>query len=134
MVRNTVFRPPAILIMNEAGIRRVAPDRPAIADSVNSCSMLKGKPRFFIWVVIIPHISQTAKPISRLGMEIHRLREAMRLPSRSQNSSLSTSQCSMSALVLAMILTPSVNVPLAPFLVALGLLDTIVQSEAGSHA
>jgi len=25
-------------------------------------------------------------------------------------------------------------VPLAPFLVALGLLDTIVQSEAGSHS
>jgi hypothetical protein len=40
----------------------------------------------------------------------------------------------MSALVLAMILTPSVNVPLAQFLVALGLLDTIVQSEAGSHS
>ncbi len=111
VVRNTVLRPPAILIMNDAGIRSVAPDRPAIADRVKSCSTENGKPRFFIWVVIIPHISQMAKPISRLGMEIHRLRVATRLPSRSQKSSFSTSQCSMSALVLAMVLTPSVNVP-----------------------
>jgi hypothetical protein len=32
-----------------------------------------------ICTVMMPHISQMAKPHSRLGMEIHRLRLAMRL-------------------------------------------------------
>ena len=55
-------------------MRIVAPARPAIAVSVNSSAWLNGKPRFSICTVMIPHMPQTAKPHSRLGTEIHRLR------------------------------------------------------------
>ena len=66
-------------------MRRVAPDRPAIAVRVNSSSLLNGKPRLSICTVMMPHISQMAKPSSRLGIEIHRLRLAIFLPVDSQN-------------------------------------------------
>jgi hypothetical protein len=45
-----------------------------MAVRVNISSLLKGKPRFSICTAMIPHISQMAKPFSRLGTEIHRLR------------------------------------------------------------
>jgi len=84
VVRKMVLRPPAMRIMNDAGMRRVAPVRPAMAVRVNSSAGAKGKPRLSICTVTMPHISQMAKPISRLGMEIHRLRLATRLPVVSQ--------------------------------------------------
>ena len=74
VVRKMVLRPPARRIRNEAGIRIVAPARPEIAVSVNSSAWLNGKPRFSICTVMMPHRPHTAKPQSRLGTEIHRLR------------------------------------------------------------
>jgi hypothetical protein len=73
-VRKMVLRPPDRRMKNEAGIRIVAPIRPAMAVSVNMSAGLKGKPRFSICTVMIPHMPHTAKPTSRLGIEIHRLR------------------------------------------------------------
>ena len=58
----------------DAGIRSVAPIRPAMAVRVNSSAGLNGKPRLSICTVMIPHISHTAKATSRFGIEIHRLR------------------------------------------------------------
>ena len=106
VVRKMVLRPPAMRIMNDAGMRSVAPARPASAVSENSWLTVNEKPRFCIWVVIIPHIIQTANPISRLGMDIHRLRLAMCLPSCSQNWASSTFHFSMSAFLLLMALSP----------------------------
>jgi len=63
---------------------------------VKSSAWVKGKPRFCIWTVMIPHISQTANPQSRLGTEIHRLRLATRLPVDSQNALSSGRQSAMS--------------------------------------
>ena len=74
VVRKIVLRPPASRIRNDAGMRIVAPARPEIAVSVNNSACVNGKPRFNICTVMIPHIPQTAKPHSRLGTEIHRLR------------------------------------------------------------
>jgi hypothetical protein len=74
VVRKMVLRPPARRIRNEAGIRIVAPEMPAIAVSVNSSAWVNGKPRFSICTVMMPHMPQTAKPHSRAGTEIHRLR------------------------------------------------------------
>jgi len=73
-VRKMVLRPPDRRMKKEDGIRIVAPIRPAMAVSVNMSAGLNGKPRFSICTVIIPHMPQTAKPTSRLGIEIHRLR------------------------------------------------------------
>ena len=42
VVKKMVLRPPAMRIRNELGMRSVAPDSPAIADSVNSCDWVKG--------------------------------------------------------------------------------------------
>ena len=80
-----VLRPPARRMKKEAGIRMVAPIKPEIAVSVNMSAGLNGKPRLSICTVMMPHMAQTAKPHSRLGIEIHRLRLAMRLPVESQN-------------------------------------------------
>jgi len=55
-------------------MRIVAPARPDMAVSENSSAWLKGKPRLSICTVMIPHMPQMAKPHSRLGIEIHRLR------------------------------------------------------------
>ena len=74
VVRKMVLRPPASRIRNEAGMRIVAPEMPAMAVSVNSSAWLNGKPRFIICTVMTPHMPQTAKPHSRAGIEIHRLR------------------------------------------------------------
>ena len=52
--------------------------------------------------VMMPHMSQMAKPISRLGMEIHRLRLAIFLPVDSQNFWSSTSQSLMSVLIVVL--------------------------------
>ena len=68
------LRPPARRMKKEEGMRIVAPARPEIAVNVNSSSLLKGKPRLDICTVMIPHISHTAKPHSRAGTEIQRLR------------------------------------------------------------
>lgn len=73
-VRKMVLRPPDSLMKNDAGMRSVAPISPAMAVRLNISAGLKGKPRLSICTVMIPHIPQTAKPTSRLGMEIHRLR------------------------------------------------------------
>ncbi len=99
VVRKMVLRPPAMRIMNDAGMRRVAPVRPAMAVRVNSSAGANGKPRLSICTVTMPHISQMAKPISRLGMEIHRLRLATRLPVVSQNIWSSTSHFSILLMV-----------------------------------
>ncbi len=96
VVRKIVLRPPAMRMKKEAGMRSVAPARPAIEVSVNSCAWVNGKPRFSICTVMMPHISQTAKPFSRLGTEIHRLRFATRLPVVSQNALSSGRQSTMS--------------------------------------
>lgn len=74
VVRKMVLRPPAMRIRKEAGMRMVAPEMPAMAVSVNSWAWLNGKPRFSICTAMMPHMPQTAKPHSRAGMEIHRLR------------------------------------------------------------
>jgi len=74
VVRKIVLRPPARRIRNEAGMRIVAPARPAMAVSENSSAWLNGKPRFSICTVMIPHMPQIAKPHRRAGTEIHRLR------------------------------------------------------------
>ncbi len=74
VVRKIVLRPPARRIRNDAGIRIVAPAKPAIAVSVNNSAWLNGKPRFSICTVMIPHMPQTAKPHSSAGTEIARLR------------------------------------------------------------
>ncbi len=91
VVRTMVLRPPAIRIMNDAGMRSVAPARPDMAVRVNSCAGSKGKPRLSICTVMIPHINQTAKPNNKLGMDIQRLRVAILLPVDCQNSATSTS-------------------------------------------
>ena len=74
VVRKMVLRPPARRIRKDAGMRIVAPEMPAMAVSVNSSAWLKGKPRLSICTVMIPHMSQTAKPHSSAGTEIQRLR------------------------------------------------------------
>jgi hypothetical protein len=75
VVRKMVLRPPARRIMNEAGMRRVAPDKTCNGgQGEHARPCLNGKPRFSICTVMIPHINQMANPISRLGMEIHRFR------------------------------------------------------------
>jgi len=99
VVRKMVLRPPAMRIMKDAGMRRVAPVRPAMAVRVNSSAGSKGNPRLSICTVTMPHISQMAKPISRLGMEIQRLRLAIRLPVVSQNFWSSTSHFSILLMV-----------------------------------
>ena len=95
-VRKMVLRPPQRRMKNDAGMRSVAPIRPEIAVNVNSSAGLKGKPRLIICTVMMPHISHTANPHSRLGIEIHRLRLAMPLPRVSQNVSFSTSHSAIS--------------------------------------
>ena len=72
--RGNDFRPPASRIRNEAGMRMVAPEMPAMAVSVNSSAWLKGKPRLSICTVMMPHIPHTAKPHSSAGTEMARLR------------------------------------------------------------
>jgi len=42
VVSHTVLRPPQMRMKNEAGMRSVAPDRPAMAAIVNSSSGLNG--------------------------------------------------------------------------------------------
>ncbi len=91
VVKKMVFLPPARRIKNELGIRNVAPVNPAIAVSVNNSLGVKSNPKFFIWTVMIPHISHTEKPTSRLGIDIQRFRVAITFPVESQNSSFSTS-------------------------------------------
>jgi hypothetical protein len=63
VVRKMVLRPPARRIRNEAGMRIVAPEMPAIAVSVKSSACVNGNPRF---IICTPH--------SSAGTEIHRLR------------------------------------------------------------
>ena len=55
-------------------MRMVAPEMPEMAVSVNSSAWVKGKPRLSICTVMMPHMPQTAKPHSRAGTEIQRLR------------------------------------------------------------
>src|SRR3989338_3065139 len=86
VVRKMVLRPPHRRMKNDAGMRIVAPINPEIAVSVNISAGVKGKPRFSICTVMMPHISQTAKPHSRLGIEIHKLRLAIFLPVDSQKA------------------------------------------------
>ena len=74
VVRKMVLRPPAKRIRNDAGMRIVAPEMPAIAVSVNSSAWVNGNPRLSICTVMMPHMPQTAKPHSSAGTEIHRLR------------------------------------------------------------
>ena len=74
VVRKMVLRPPASRIRNEAGMRMVAPARPEMAVKVKSSACVKGKPKFSICTVMIPHMPQTAKPHSNAGTEIQRLR------------------------------------------------------------
>ena len=54
VVKNMVFRPPAIRMKKVLGIRSVAPQNPAIAVSVNSSDLAKGKPRLSICTVMMP--------------------------------------------------------------------------------
>ncbi len=74
VVRKIVLRPPARRIRNDAGMRIVAPARPAIAVSVNSSACVNGKPRLCICTVMIPHMPQTAKAHSSAGTERIRFR------------------------------------------------------------
>ena len=79
-MKKMVLRPPASRMKNVLGIRSVAPDKPATAVRENSSDLVYGNPRFSICTVMIPQYSHTAKPHSRLGIEIHRLRVAIALP------------------------------------------------------
>src|SRR3989338_6434014 len=97
VVRKIVLRPPLRRMKNDAGIRKVAPISPEMAVRVNNSAGLKGKPRLIICTVMMPHINQIAKPSSRLGIDIHRLRLAIFLPFDSQKALSSTSHFSMSA-------------------------------------
>ena len=92
VVRKIVLRPPAMRMKNDDGMRSVAPLNPAIAASVNSSAWENGNFRLIIWTVMIPQYSHTAKPHSRQGIDIHRLRVAIRLPSASQKAPSSGSQ------------------------------------------
>ena len=74
VVRKMVLRPPAKRIRNEAGMRMVAPEMPAMAVSVNNSAWVNGKPRLSICTVMMPHMPQTAKPHKSAGTEIHKLR------------------------------------------------------------
>src|SRR3989304_4388845 len=73
-VRKMVFPPPQRRMKNEAGMRSVAPISPEIALRVNMSNGVNGKPRFNICTVMMPHISHMAKPHSKLGIDIQRLR------------------------------------------------------------
>ncbi len=53
VVMEMTFRPPEMAIMNEFGIRRVAPARPAMAGRVYSCVEEKVNPRFCICTMMI---------------------------------------------------------------------------------
>ena len=93
-----VLRPPESRIKNDAGMRKVAPIRPEMAVRVNMSAGLNGKPRFSICTVMMPHITHTAKPHSRFGMDIHKFRFAIALPLLCQKVSSSGRQSTMSAL------------------------------------
>ena len=99
VVKKIVLRPPAMRIKKLLGMRKVAPVRPAIAIKVNNSDFAKGKPRFNICTVIIPQYSQTAKPQSKLGIEIQRFLFAIFLPVDSQNWVSSTSHFFISVIV-----------------------------------
>src|SRR3989338_3554029 len=100
---------PLMLDMEQAKLPPPMPDRNAQnwnthSGVVLSCrempvpmAGMKGKPRFSICTVMMPHISHMAKPHSRLGIEIHRLRLATPLAFDSQKASSSTSHCAISA-------------------------------------
>src|SRR5690606_15657376 len=73
-------------------MRRVAPDSPGSAASQNSWSVVKVKPMLFRRTVTALHTIHTAKASSSAGMEIHRLRVAMRLPVSAQKAASSGRQ------------------------------------------
>jgi len=81
------------------GILSVAPVRPAIDINVKSSDCENAKPRLSICTVMMPHISQTANPQSRLGIEIQRFLVAIFLPVEFQNSLSSTSHFLKSLIV-----------------------------------
>ncbi|MCY1178126.1 hypothetical protein D9M73_184640 [compost metagenome] len=67
-------------------MRRVAPDRPGRAASQNSWLALYSKPASGSLATTTDQTIQMANASSRLGMEIHRLRVAMRFPVSAQNA------------------------------------------------
>ena len=74
VVKKIVLRPPDRRITNDAGMRIVAPAKPAIAVRLKSSACVKGKPRLSICTVMMPHMPQMANPHKRAGTEIQRLR------------------------------------------------------------
>jgi hypothetical protein len=97
VVKKMVLRPPATRMKKLLGMRSVAPVSPAMAASVNSSVALNGKPALIICTVTMLQMIQTANPQSRLGIEIHRLRLAIRLPFDSQKALSSTFHSTISA-------------------------------------
>lgn len=73
-------RPPNSGITNEYGTRKIAPDTDGSAVRRNSWSVVKLKPTLFRLTATALNSIQTQKASSRQGMEIHRLRVAMRWP------------------------------------------------------
>ncbi len=83
-------------------MRSVAPEIDGSAASRNSWSLLKLKPAAFRRTVTVLQIIHTAKASSSAGIEIHRLRAAMRLPVRAQNSGSSGRQSTSSGPLAAL--------------------------------
>ncbi len=63
----------------------MAPDSPGSAASQNRWPTEKSNPIAGILATTTDHTIQTEKAMSRLGIEIHRLRVAMALPFSAQN-------------------------------------------------
>jgi len=91
-----LFRPPGNLCINERGGIDAAPPPFAAGQASNgrrvkSWSMVKGKPRFFIWGGDHrPTSSHTANPLIKLGDRDPQVREATLLPVCSRRLSVST--------------------------------------------
>ncbi len=73
-------------------MRKVAPDRPGNAVSQNNWSVVNAKPIFGRLTVTAENSIQIAKASSSAGIEIARLRLAMRLPVCSQKAGSSGCQ------------------------------------------
>ena len=73
-------RPPNSGITKEYGTRKMAPETDGSAVRRNSWSVVKLKPTLFRLTATALNSIQTQKASSRQGMEIHRLRVAMRWP------------------------------------------------------
>src|SRR5690606_35144699 len=106
-------------------MRKVAPDSPGSAASQNSWSVLKAKPMAFRRTITVLHTIHTAKARNSAGIEIHRLRVAMALPTEPQKCGSSGRQSSITGPCRG-------GCPIAGFLVA-DMLSLLQASGSGTH-